>query len=253
MNARTETKQFADFRVADLALADWGRKEIRIAETEMPGLMAIRDEYAPHAAAARRAHRRQPAHDDPDRGADRDAAGARRRRALGVVQHLLDAGPCGGRDRGARARRCSRTRASRSTTTGRYTHRIFEWPAIGERTEHDPRRRRRRDAARASRRAGGDRSVVHRAPDQRGGNLAVRFDQGEARADPDVLLALQGRDPRRDRGDDDRRQAPVPDASRGQARRSRRSTSTIRSRSRSSTTCTAAASRWSTASSARPT
>ena len=31
-----------DFRVADLALADWGRKEIRIAETEMPGLMAIR-------------------------------------------------------------------------------------------------------------------------------------------------------------------------------------------------------------------
>ena len=47
MNARTDTKQFADFRVADLALADWGRKEIRIAETEMPGLMAIRDEYAP--------------------------------------------------------------------------------------------------------------------------------------------------------------------------------------------------------------
>jgi adenosylhomocysteinase len=36
----------SDFRVADLALADWGRKEIRIAETEMPGLMAIRDEYA---------------------------------------------------------------------------------------------------------------------------------------------------------------------------------------------------------------
>jgi adenosylhomocysteinase len=35
-----------DFRVADLSLADWGRKEIRIAETEMPGLMAIRDEYA---------------------------------------------------------------------------------------------------------------------------------------------------------------------------------------------------------------
>jgi adenosylhomocysteinase len=35
-----------DFRVADLSLADWGRKEIRIAETEMPGLMAIRAEYA---------------------------------------------------------------------------------------------------------------------------------------------------------------------------------------------------------------
>jgi adenosylhomocysteinase len=35
-----------DFHVADMALADWGRKEIAIAETEMPGLMAIRDEYA---------------------------------------------------------------------------------------------------------------------------------------------------------------------------------------------------------------
>ena len=35
-----------DFKVADLGLADWGRKEIRIAETEMPGLMAIREEYA---------------------------------------------------------------------------------------------------------------------------------------------------------------------------------------------------------------
>ena len=36
----------SDCVVADLALAEWGRKEIRIAETEMPGLMAIRDEYA---------------------------------------------------------------------------------------------------------------------------------------------------------------------------------------------------------------
>jgi len=43
MNAVTELK---DYAVADLSLADWGRKEIRIAETEMPGLMAIREEYA---------------------------------------------------------------------------------------------------------------------------------------------------------------------------------------------------------------
>jgi len=35
-----------DFHVADLALADWGRKEIRIAETEMPGLLAVREKYA---------------------------------------------------------------------------------------------------------------------------------------------------------------------------------------------------------------
>ena len=35
-----------DYVVADMKLADWGRKEIRIAETEMPGLMAIREEFA---------------------------------------------------------------------------------------------------------------------------------------------------------------------------------------------------------------
>ncbi len=39
-------KATPDYVVKDLALADWGRKEIKIAETEMPGLMAIREEYA---------------------------------------------------------------------------------------------------------------------------------------------------------------------------------------------------------------
>jgi adenosylhomocysteinase len=38
--------KFTDYKVADLALADWGRKEIAIAESEMPALMAIREEYA---------------------------------------------------------------------------------------------------------------------------------------------------------------------------------------------------------------
>ena len=37
---------FTDFKIADINLASWGRKEIAIAETEMPGLMAIRDEFA---------------------------------------------------------------------------------------------------------------------------------------------------------------------------------------------------------------
>ncbi len=44
MNAASKT--FTDFYVADLKLADFGRKEIAIAETEMPGLMALREEYA---------------------------------------------------------------------------------------------------------------------------------------------------------------------------------------------------------------
>jgi adenosylhomocysteinase len=48
MNAVTNSAAVtSDFYVADLSLADWGRKEILIAETEMPGLMAIREEYAP--------------------------------------------------------------------------------------------------------------------------------------------------------------------------------------------------------------
>ena len=42
----TVADNFTDFVVADLSLADWGRREIAIAETEMPGLMAIREEYA---------------------------------------------------------------------------------------------------------------------------------------------------------------------------------------------------------------
>ncbi|MGI8894667.1 MAG: adenosylhomocysteinase, partial [Casimicrobiaceae bacterium] len=45
MKAATDTKNFADFHVTDLALAEWGRKEIAIAETEMPGLMACREEF----------------------------------------------------------------------------------------------------------------------------------------------------------------------------------------------------------------
>src|ERR1700682_3193730 len=41
------TKSDGDYVVADLSLASWGRKEILIAEHEMPGLMAIRKKYAP--------------------------------------------------------------------------------------------------------------------------------------------------------------------------------------------------------------
>jgi len=37
--------EFTDYKVADISLADWGRKEMNIAETEMPGLMALREKY----------------------------------------------------------------------------------------------------------------------------------------------------------------------------------------------------------------
>jgi adenosylhomocysteinase len=47
MNAVLKPLHTDDYAVADLSLAEWGRKEIKIAETEMPGLMAIREEFAP--------------------------------------------------------------------------------------------------------------------------------------------------------------------------------------------------------------
>jgi adenosylhomocysteinase len=46
MNAVLKPLHTSDYAVADLSLAEWGRKEIKIAETEMPGLMAIREEFA---------------------------------------------------------------------------------------------------------------------------------------------------------------------------------------------------------------
>ncbi len=46
MNAVLKPAALHDYHVADISLADWGNKEIKIAETEMPGLMAIREEFA---------------------------------------------------------------------------------------------------------------------------------------------------------------------------------------------------------------
>src|SRR5882757_2153013 len=47
MSTTTLTTKFTDYKVADIKLADWGRKEIEIAEQEMPGLVSIRKQYAP--------------------------------------------------------------------------------------------------------------------------------------------------------------------------------------------------------------
>ena len=58
MSAAPTRQSTTDFHVADLLLAEWGRKEIAIAEGEMPALMAIRDEYAVAAAAEGRPRRR---------------------------------------------------------------------------------------------------------------------------------------------------------------------------------------------------
>ncbi|MGH8166031.1 MAG: adenosylhomocysteinase, partial [Woeseiaceae bacterium] len=46
MSSKAVALKQHDYKVADISLAGWGRKEIAIAETEMPGLMALRAEYA---------------------------------------------------------------------------------------------------------------------------------------------------------------------------------------------------------------
>ncbi|RQW10758.1 adenosylhomocysteinase, partial [candidate division KSB1 bacterium] len=46
MSSQPVTNLSPDYKVADISLAAWGRKEINIAETEMPGLMALREDYA---------------------------------------------------------------------------------------------------------------------------------------------------------------------------------------------------------------
>ena len=116
-----------DFKVADLALAEWGRKEIGLAEHEMPGLMSARREYADAQPLARRPHHRLAAHDDPDGGAHRDAGRARRGGALGscnifsTQDHAAAAvavGPDGTPDEPRGASRSSPGRARRSRSTG---------------------------------------------------------------------------------------------------------------------------------------
>ena len=101
----------------------------------------------PEAAAQGRPHRRLAAHDDPDRGADRDADGARRRRALGLLQHLLDPGPRRRRDRRRRHAGVRRQGREPGGLLGLHPQHL----RVGRRrhAEHDPRRRRRRHAARS--------------------------------------------------------------------------------------------------------
>src|SRR6478672_8262435 len=128
MNAPNEIRTLADFHVADLALAEWGRKEMAIAETEMPGLMAIREEFAPL---------------QPLRGA-RIAGSLHMTIQTAVLIETLQALGAGVRwascniystqDHAAAAIAALGTPvfAYKGETLDRYwefTHRIFEWPA----------------------------------------------------------------------------------------------------------------------------
>src|SRR5271154_545442 len=130
MNAVTDTRNFTDFKVADLALADWGRKEMAIAETEMPGLMAIREEFAPQR---------------PLRGARiagslhmtiQTAVLIETLKALGAEVRWASCNIYSTQDHAAAAVAASGTPvfAYKGETLGEYwefTHRIFEWSKFG--------------------------------------------------------------------------------------------------------------------------
>ena len=118
-----------DFIVADMSLADWGRKEIAIAETEMPGLMAIREEYAAT---------------QPLRGARitgslhmtiQTAVLIETLKALGADVRWASCNIFSTQDHAAAAIAAGGTAvfAVKGETLDEYwdyTHRIFEWPAV---------------------------------------------------------------------------------------------------------------------------
>ena len=206
-------------------------------------------------AARRRARHRLAAHDDPDRGADRDAEGHRRRRALGVVQHLLHPGPRRRRDRqdrhagvrveGRVAGRILGLHARRADLPGQRRRQVSR-PAAGGR------RRRRRHAADPQGLRARERQQVGRRESRLARGTG---DQEPAQArrsrTPGLLARRRARLEGRVRGDHHRRASPVPDGRGRQPAGAGDQRQRLGHQVASSTTSTAAASRWPTASSAR--
>ena len=135
-----------NYKVKDIRLADWGRKEITIAESEMPGPHGAAQGVRREQAAQGRAHRRLPAHDHPDRGAHRDA------HELGAEVTWTSCNIFSTQDHAAAA--IAEDRRPRLRLEGRDrggVRRVHRAAAQGVRRrqgpEHDPRRRRRPHAS----------------------------------------------------------------------------------------------------------
>ena len=126
--ATAPATQARDYVIADIALAGFGRKEIEIAETEMPGLMALRAEFGA-AQPLKGARITGSLHMTIQTAVlieTLKALGADS--PLGLVQHLLDAGPCRRRHRGRLASRSSPSRARRlHRVLGLHLQRMFDW------------------------------------------------------------------------------------------------------------------------------
>ena len=251
-----------DFKVADLSLAEFGRNEIRLAEHEMPGLMAIRAEYADSQplAGARITGSLHMTIQTAVLIETLTALGAQVRWAscniFSTQDHAAAAivvGPDGTVD----APSGVPVFAWKGETLEEYwwaTEQALRWPdGAGPNMILDD---------------GGDATMlVHKGAEferagvgPRPGHRRVGGVRHRARAaapvaarGPEPLDDDRRRDQGRHRGDDHRRAPALPAGRAGRRSCSRRSTSTTRSPSRSSTTSTAAGTRWSTASTAPPT
>src|SRR5215203_1215193 len=201
-----------DYLVKDIGLAEWGRKEIAIAESEMPGLMTVREEYGPK---------------QPLRGARiagslhmtiQTAVLIETLKTLGaVVQYLLDPGPRGGGDRGLR--RAGLRLQGREPRGVLGLHGASVRLARRRRSEPDPGRRRRRDDAGPpgpARRA--RRYRLPRSARLGGGGDLLRARQAPPQAQAQRLVRRARRlDPRRLGGDHDRRAPALHHGEGGQA------------------------------------
>ena len=216
-----------DFHVADVALADWGRKEILIAETEMPSLLAIREEYAPL---------------QPLRGARiagslhmtiQTAVLIETLQALGAEVRWASCNVFSTQDHAAAAIavRGVPVFAYKGETLDEYwhfTHRIFEWPDgqhanmilddggdatlllhLGARAETEP-------------------IHPHSSEQRRRDGAVCEHPSATLRRDPHWYSSRLKSDPRRLRGDHHRCEAPLSDGQGGRSSPSQPSTSTTR-------------------------
>ena len=255
MNAVLKPQNFTDYHVADLALAAWGRKEIRIAETEMPGLMAIREEFA----------KTQPLKGARVTGSlhmtIQTAVLVETLQALGAQVRWASCNIFSTQDHAAAALVAEGTpvfayKGETLTDYWDYTHRIFEFGPKGSEGE----------GPNMILDDGGDATLLMHLGQRAEKDISVLANPGSEEEtclfaaikaklaiDPTWYSAQERADHRRDRRDHHRRAPPEGDVGQGHADVPRHQRQRLASRRASSTTCTAAANRWSTPSSARPT
>ena len=204
----TKPQHTSDFHVADLSLAEWGRKEMAIAESEMPALMAIREEYAAR---------------QPLRGARvagslhmtiQTAVLIETLKALGAEVRWASCNVFSTQDHAAAAIAAAGTPvfARKGESLEEYwefTHRIFEFGERGPNMIVDDGGD--ADAARPPWHPGREGPVGSRPPGERGGDRPVRRHPRAPGVPAGLVLDDRRRDPGRHRGDDDWRPPSLQD------------------------------------------